>query len=301
MWHPGVCGCGYPAYSSGCALRIPRGLELDRGRVRRLERRLVEHLRPPETELVAVRQAAPALDQLAVHVGAVRREAVVHHHPGVGEALELAVKARDVLVPGQHQVHAHPPPDRDRVPVVEQRHHPLAIRAVVVDQIGTAEAAGLDDLGGVGFRNLHSPDYPFSLTSTTSRASPTSLDALTVTFAFPRSPAIARSILRAKSSSSFSSIPASADSFEVFDLKRSPPAFPFAATRSSQGALHDALTASRFAACFASAATMPPDVDLPCHAGAGRTLETIACFTSAAVAWGRIPNRIAATPATVGA
>ena len=108
--------------------------------------RAEDHARAAQAQLVALLQALAPAHALAVDERAVARQAVVGHRPGVADALELGVHARDAVVPVQRQVDALAAPDAQPVAVGGQPHEVLGLRAVAQEQERLALALGEDAL-----------------------------------------------------------------------------------------------------------------------------------------------------------
>jgi hypothetical protein len=101
--------------------------------------------------LVAVLQAPPALDALAVEEGAIARDAVVGDGPRAAEPLELRVQPRDLDVPAEAEQVAGVTPHRHPA-VLGQREDALLALAVAQQQKRPAGALGCEPLGDVARR-----------------------------------------------------------------------------------------------------------------------------------------------------
>src|SRR5215208_2448397 len=116
------------------------------GRLGGLEWRVESQIGPATPQDIAVEQAAPTLDALAVDEGPVSREPVVDDRPVIREPRELGMNSRDVRIPGEGDIGAHAAADRDSVPRVGQREDALAIPRVRVDEVGIAAPSCLGEL-----------------------------------------------------------------------------------------------------------------------------------------------------------
>ena len=97
-----------------------------------------------EAQGVAVDQAAPAVQALAVDERAVAGQPVVDERPVLLDPLEAGVEARDLLVPVEHDVRRLAAPDRDLRHPGREEEQLLSVVAASVEQEGLALAFSLD-------------------------------------------------------------------------------------------------------------------------------------------------------------
>ena len=131
------------------ALRVGRGRDhaVERGRRPAqvvVAARVEDQLRPPDPHDVAVAQQVRPVDPRGVDQRAVRRAAILDR-PRAADLLEQRVRPRDLRVPGQRDLGAGQPPDREPDPVGSQREDPLRLVAVAELQERGARALGGDD------------------------------------------------------------------------------------------------------------------------------------------------------------